>query len=209
MPKLTEDQQKQRRARILDAAEACFAANGFHRTTMQDICKSAGISAGALYIYFDSKEGLIEGLSGRDRAEIIEKFAALEESADFFEGLQTVMRTTLVEQPPHKARLFMEMGAEGSRNPAIGKILADCDATIRASLAHVLQRAKDEGRISPALPVARVAEIMAVIADGVFWRRAAVPGFDLAAAAPDLLALMAGLVGLNETPASPGKEGTK
>ena len=201
MPKLSEDQQFQRRSRILDAAEACFAENGFHRTTMQDICKAAGVSAGALYVWFDSKEALIRGLSERDRAEIIGKFAALENAGDFFEGLRTVMQTTLIEQPLHKARLYMEIGAEGARNPAVRKVLSDCDMAIRGSLEHILRRARDEGRISPTLPIPRLAEIMAVIADGVFWRRAAVPGFDLAAAAPDLLALFASLVGLNE-PAS-------
>ena len=198
MPKLSEDQQFQRRSRILDAAEACFAKNGFHRTTMQEICRAAGVSAGALYIYFDSKEALISGLSERDRAEIIGKFAALENSPDFFEGLQTVMRTTLVEQPPHKARLYMEIGVEGGRNPAVRKVLSDCDTAIRGSLETILRRAAEAGRISPALPVARVAEIMAVIADGIFWRRAAIPGFDLEAFAPHALALMASLVGLQE-----------
>ena len=65
MPKLSDIQQEERRARILDAAERCFARTGFHRTTMQDICKDAGISPGALYIWFSSKEALIAGISAR------------------------------------------------------------------------------------------------------------------------------------------------
>ena len=62
MPKLKPDTQRARREHILDAAEHCFARAGFHRTTMQDICKEAGVSPGALYVYFDSKEALIAGI---------------------------------------------------------------------------------------------------------------------------------------------------
>ena len=75
MPKLSEDQQNQRRKHILDAAEACFASSGFHSTTMQDICKAAEVSPGALYVYFDSKEALISGLCERDRAEFEDMLA--------------------------------------------------------------------------------------------------------------------------------------
>ena len=54
MPKLKPETQLARREHILDAAERCFAKAGFHRTTMQDICKTADVSAGALYVHFDS-----------------------------------------------------------------------------------------------------------------------------------------------------------
>ena len=58
MPKLKPETQSARRENIIDAAERCFARSGFHRTTMQDICKVAGVSPGALYVYFKSKEDL-------------------------------------------------------------------------------------------------------------------------------------------------------
>ena len=73
MPKLKPEVQTARREHILDAAERCFARAGFHRTTMHDICKEAGVSPGALYVYFDSKEALIAGISERDRAEFAER----------------------------------------------------------------------------------------------------------------------------------------
>ena len=62
MPKLKPDVQRARREHILDAAERCFARNGFHRSSIHDICKEAGVSPGALYVYFDSKEALIAGM---------------------------------------------------------------------------------------------------------------------------------------------------
>ena len=40
---------------------------GFHRTTMQDVAREAGMSAGNLYRYFASKEALVSGMIERDR----------------------------------------------------------------------------------------------------------------------------------------------
>ena len=46
LPKVTEAHRESRRAQILDAAMACFARQGFHQTTMQDICREAAFSPG-------------------------------------------------------------------------------------------------------------------------------------------------------------------
>ncbi len=59
MPKITDDARQKRRRQILDAAWKCFQENGLHATTMQDIIRTSGLSAGAVYIYFQSKDDLI------------------------------------------------------------------------------------------------------------------------------------------------------
>ena len=77
MPKLKPATQRARREHILDAAELCFARSGFHRTTMQDICKEALISPGALSVYFASKEDHIAGIAERDRPDFAGRFPQL------------------------------------------------------------------------------------------------------------------------------------
>ena len=42
------------------AAIACFTRKGFHQTTMDDICEGAGLSPGAVYRYFASKDEIIQ-----------------------------------------------------------------------------------------------------------------------------------------------------
>ncbi|MDE0823861.1 MAG: TetR/AcrR family transcriptional regulator [Dehalococcoidia bacterium] len=59
MPKVSEAHIAARRQQILDAARACFARQGFHQTSIQDICKEAGLSPGAVYRYFPSKDHII------------------------------------------------------------------------------------------------------------------------------------------------------
>ena len=195
MPKLSTLQQKQRHERILDAAERSFGKSGFHRTTMQDICKEAGISAGALYLYFDSKEALIAGIVERDREQILEKFTALNHATDFLEGLQTLMQTCILDQPRHKSALFIEMGAEATRNPAIAAIIGQCDAAILASLEQLIMRAEREGRVAPKIPVPQFVAVLALIADGMFWRSAVNPRFDTGAVAQLVMAMIAPLLG--------------
>src|SRR5688500_8917991 len=63
MPKVSEEHLDARRAQIVNAAVACFAREGFHRTTMHDICREAGLSPGAVYRYFASKDELIQAIA--------------------------------------------------------------------------------------------------------------------------------------------------
>ena len=46
----------QTRARLLDAAKEIFEENGFLEARISDIAERAGLSHGAFYHYFDSKE---------------------------------------------------------------------------------------------------------------------------------------------------------
>lgn len=51
------------RARILQAAQACFADKGYYQTTMDDIAAESGLSKGALYWHFKSKRDLFISLN--------------------------------------------------------------------------------------------------------------------------------------------------
>lgn len=50
---------------ILDAALALFLEKGFGATRVEEIARKAGLSKGAVYLYFPSKEALLEGLVHR------------------------------------------------------------------------------------------------------------------------------------------------
>jgi TetR/AcrR family fatty acid metabolism transcriptional regulator len=55
---LSEERQKQ----ILEAAIAEFAQHGFHATRIEDIARTAGLSKGAVYLYYKSKDAIIAAL---------------------------------------------------------------------------------------------------------------------------------------------------
>jgi AcrR family transcriptional regulator len=50
---------------VLDAALALFMERGFAATRVEDIGKRAGVSKGTVYLYFPSKEAILEGLVRR------------------------------------------------------------------------------------------------------------------------------------------------
>lgn len=179
MPKLKPDTQRARREHILDAALTCFARGGFHATTMQDICKEAGVSPGAVYIYFDSKEALIAGLCERDRAEFAERFAKLSAAPNFIEALTAIGEHYFVDEHPDRHRFVVEMGVESTRNPRIREIFMGVDKYCCDSFEALFYRLKDEGRIAPRIPIPVLARVFSVLGDGMFWRRAIDPNTDM------------------------------
>ncbi|UGT54190.1 TetR/AcrR family transcriptional regulator [Nocardia asteroides] len=62
MPRVSEEHLERRRKQILEAAQRCFTRKGFHETSMQDVFAEAGLSAGAVYRYFASKNDIIFAL---------------------------------------------------------------------------------------------------------------------------------------------------
>ncbi|MEU6501210.1 TetR/AcrR family transcriptional regulator [Streptomyces californicus] len=63
MARVTQEHLDARRRQILDGAARCFARNGFHATSMQDVLKEVGLSAGAVYRYFPGKDDIIAAIT--------------------------------------------------------------------------------------------------------------------------------------------------
>lgn len=203
MPKLTDDKHALRAAHILDSAEICFARTGFHRTTMQDISKQAGVSAGALYVYFDSKEAMIEGIVARDREEIACMLHEMAGQQDFFGALERALMTCVVERPAHKVALFVEIVAEAHRNERVAQTLNGCDSLLRQMLTDLVVRARAEGRLPPGIPADQLAMVMAMLGDAMFIRRVMNPEFSGAAVAPLILDMMRQLMAGGAAAAAP------
>jgi AcrR family transcriptional regulator len=187
MPRLKPDTQRARRDHILEAAERCFALSGFHATSMQDICREARVSPGALYVYFASKEDLIAGLAERDRQEFQARFAQLAGASDFFAALAAIGEAYFVEDEAHRRILCIEIGLESTRNAHIGEIHRSVDEFVRTSFEQLFQRMIDEGRIRPKHDAAALARVFMVIGDGLFWRSAVDRSFDMAKTIPDVV----------------------
>jgi AcrR family transcriptional regulator len=76
MPKAFSDQEKEWiRARLLEQGYKLFAAYGLKKTNIEELAQAAGISKGAFYLFFDSKEALfmdvVELAEQRFRREIL------------------------------------------------------------------------------------------------------------------------------------------
>ena len=194
MPRLKHETELARSKNILDAAQKCFARKGFHSTSMQDICKEAVVSPGAVYVYFDSKEALIAGLCERDRAELTERLEGLTQAPDFLAALSAIGQSYFVNDPVSKQHFVVEMGLESTRNARIAEIFLGADGFCNDAILGMFRRLKDEGRIDPTIDLAMLTQVFLVIGDGLFWRRAVLPKYDVREVLPVLITMIGALV---------------
>src|SRR5215475_2660858 len=67
MPKVSPEYLAARRAQIIDTARELFSQKGLSDTSMSDLVAASGMSTGAIYRYFASKEELVAAVAeGRD-----------------------------------------------------------------------------------------------------------------------------------------------
>lgn len=67
--------------RILDESIHLFLKQGYKATSIQQIASAAGYTKGAVYFYFESKEGLLSKLLDRVQVLVVEPTAAAVEAA--------------------------------------------------------------------------------------------------------------------------------
>ncbi|MEV0107224.1 TetR/AcrR family transcriptional regulator [Nocardia sp. NPDC050799] len=94
MPRVSDEHLERRRQQILDAARICFVRKGFHQTSMQDVFTESGLSAGAVYRYFKSKDELVIALASTAAGDIRAQMTAAIHSDPLPTPAQLVARMT-------------------------------------------------------------------------------------------------------------------
>ncbi|GJE18886.1 TetR/AcrR family transcriptional regulator [Methylobacterium marchantiae] len=181
-----------RRQDILDAAETCFVRNGFHRTTMQDLARQAGMTAGNIYHYFKSKEAVVLGLAEHERARGAALVADLARAGDRRMILTGIIAQHFAEIPREVAILRLDLWSEATRNPAIAAMHERFEEEGRAFFIDLLAGLATSGECDPA----SLYETMDALMKGIIVNRALTPDYDPAPAVAQLHAVIdAGLAG--------------
>src|SRR5215813_12222141 len=154
MPKVSQEHLERRRQQILDAAASCFARQGFHATSMQDIFAAAGLSAGAVYRYFPTKAELIRAIAAEALATALPALdSATSDRAtpsipDVVEALVTQLRDgRLARLRPHLTQWLERLAAEG-RIPSRADTIAAGGLILALLQGYVIQLAV-LGDVSP------------------------------------------------------------
>ena len=176
MPKVTEAHLEARRQQILDAARACFSRNGFHQTTMQDICRQAELSPGAVYRYFDSKEAIIEATCEEGQRQAAAAFEAASGQGDtlkVFGELVDVFYGRMDEaETDDSARMSVQLWGEALRNPGIDQVMRGHWHGILARIKDIISNAQERGEINPDLDASAVARVLMATYDGLVVQKA-------------------------------------
>ncbi len=172
LSELKTNRQVDRRPQILDAAERCFALNGFHRTTMQDLAREAGMVPGNLYRYFPSKNAIILGLVERDRTDIAADFAALSAAQNLMTAFEQLGRKHFIDQPREKAVIALQIWSEAALDPEIAAQVTAFQTDVRTGIRGVLLKARETGEIHPDVDVEALTQLIITLSDGMIRRRA-------------------------------------
>ncbi len=157
MPKLLESTRVAREARILRAAVACFARQGYYGTTMEEIAAEAGIAKGAAYVYFPSKEAIFLALYDTWgctlREEIMAALATLTpaERNSARRVLRTIVEVTgrHVQAEAATCRVLMEGRTLAAYVPAIAERVATEQTQAQTQLTALIQDGVAAGEWSP------------------------------------------------------------
>ena len=177
MPKVTEEHRLARRAQIVDAARKCVLEEGFHKTTMADVIRESGLSAGAVYGYFKSKEDIVaaiaeDALSAVD--ELFQKILATEEPRTPLAALEAALNhvVTVAERPDGDVtRVAIQAWAEALRNPAIMQTANGKYCQLRENFEAVARRAQADGTVDPDVDPRYLAQVLFGILPGFILQR--------------------------------------
>ena len=173
MPKLSDELWAVRRRHVLESAFRCFARNGFHATTINDVVVESGWSSSVVYRYVRTKEELIA--------------ASIDESLGQFSAMVDDMMSGDPVPTPRQAvqaivnnldndrngrnydlrGLVIQTWAEALRSPEIAEQARDALAKGRRRLAALARRWKQLGYLAEAMQPSDAASMLLIMALGI------------------------------------------
>lgn len=106
---------------VLEAAMACFEAEGYERVTIRAIAGRLGCSVGSIYRYFEDKQALLRACGGEAMR------PAVEAAEDGSVGIEVAVAAYVAAATRRSElyRLAVWLGGERDRLPeAVGRVLA-------------------------------------------------------------------------------------
>ncbi|MDT7710864.1 MAG: hypothetical protein QOG20_6471, partial [Pseudonocardiales bacterium] len=153
-----------------------FARAGFHGTSMQDVFVESGLSAGAVYGYFDSKDALVSTIIDEVLAEITGALDAIIDSASppppgnvlgqMFQALDGAPHGTEI------ARLAVQVWAEAGQRPELSVRLAAHYRQLRERFTTLVQRYQRDGTLDPSSDPHHLAQVLTALGPAFLSQRA-------------------------------------
>ena len=173
MPRVSAQHEQEVRERIVRAATRVFSERGFHRATMQDIVRASGLSVGAIYTYFKSKDELIlagcDLITDQEMGELARRLASIE---GFRERIAVAVGLIFDQMEIESGdlgsiRQLSLAWAEADTSPAIREMLLRRRREIHGVAVALLQEGIARGEFPPWLDIDHVAAGLSALLDGV------------------------------------------
>ena len=131
LPRVTQEHLDARRQQIVDAARARFGEHGFARTSMPDLVEASGLSIGAIYRYFTSKDEIIVAICEQASQALPTELTG-PAVREFLESIR------LRAGRDGHARLIAQIYAEAAVSPPLADIVQRQLAALRDAVAGLL-----------------------------------------------------------------------
>lgn len=166
------------RVRILDAAQRCFIARGFHAASVSEIAAEAGISQGLMYRYFENKRAMILALIERQLEADQRSIGQTPLSMDMVDGLLASYqlwgrgesvggRDTAIAS----VALYAEITAEAQRDPLVASVLRRHDKlTTEAACAWVRRHDSERGVVIDEADIRQRTLLLRIVVEGLAMR---------------------------------------
>lgn len=175
MPRVTAEHRAARREQILQAALRCVAREGFHKATMADVIGESGLSAGAVYGYFRSKDDIVKAIAERSIGHVAVVFDelladdAVPHPADVLEAALT--RLLGVSEDVDITVIAVQAWAEAARGGEICDIVAPRIREVREHWVEVARRFQAGGHIDPGADPAQIGRALLGLMPGFIVQR--------------------------------------
>ena len=169
MPKVVPEYKEEAKARIVNAARVVFAKKGYHDATMDDVARQVGVSKGALYSYFKSKEDLLKDISLQGHQSLRNILTETCKFTNLEEALEEIY-SKITQQLRGNLHTHFEVIALSSHDPKIKRIVyADYQKDMAAVEAFVEEK-KKQGVIRTDVDARVLAELFTALYMGTLTK---------------------------------------
>lgn len=183
------------RARILAAARTAFSTTGYASTTNQEIAERAGVTAAALYQYFDSKMALYLAAVTAATAVLLERYrAAVADQTTARGALRAILHASadIHEQDPSLASFLSALPVEMRRHPELTMAMAvPPNNEVLEIFEHAVQLGVKSGEIQRA-QANKLVSFFVACSMGLSIFAAGIPGASLRQTIETFIALLDG-----------------
>ena len=176
MPRVSAAHQQQVRDRIVTAALRVFTEKGYHGSTIADVCRESGLSVGAIYTYFSSKEALFRQscdlIAARGLSELAERVAAAATTSERMTIAIALYIETIDDYAGAPGQVsLVQAWAEADREPGVREMLAARRERLVGAGQFLLYQGIASGELPAWLDVDAVTRGFLALLDGLLLQR--------------------------------------
>lgn len=165
---ITQQSEDIKKNQILKSAHECFSKRGFDAVTMEEIAKDAGLSKGAVYWYFKSKDELI--------LELVKNWCKVGENALYKMALECPLEELIYKYPTyvihemdlqHHYQLIFHLWSRSMENESIYKELREAIVDGRKKAIEFIKTAITKQLFKPEIDPNALALMVDALFDGL------------------------------------------